>query len=147
MLKKICFILVLTLQLFSNEIVSNSISLDNIFEDIKVENVKAMKMGYKETFKTKTEFFDWNTNAQFVMPAIDKLINSSILYGKPEVFFITYENKKQDLITYTCQLREENCESCQVIKKELSEKPKDFIFDCMKIENKFDPKTQGEIKK
>lgn len=136
MLKKICFLVMISLNLFSNDLISSDIKIDSIFEDIDKKEFKTVKMGFKETFKTKVEFFDWNSNKQFVFPAIDKMINSSMLYGKPETFFITYENNSQDIITYTCQLEEKNCEGCQVVKKELSEESKKINFDCIKIENK-----------
>ncbi len=124
--KKI-IIFIFSLNLFASEVVSNEININKIFEDINKNDFKAMKLGFKETFKTKVEFFDWNKDKLITTTAVDKIINSSLLYGKPETFFVTYETLNNNLISYTCELTD-------------SDKKQDidnnFIFNCFKIEKK-----------
>lgn len=125
LLKKI-LILLLSINLFSNELKSIEINIDKIFEDIDKNEFKAMKMGFKETFKTKVEFLDWNTEKELTLYSADKILNSALLYGKPETFFITYETKNNNIITYTCELTDLD------LKKD---KENLYIYDCFKITN------------
>lgn len=127
MLTKFFLIFALSLNLFANEVMSSEININKIHEDIDKNNFKAMKLGFKETFKTKVEFFDWNEDKMITTTAVDKMVNSSLLYGKPETFFITYETLNNILVTYTCELT--NSE----LKKDIDN---NFVFDCFKFINK-----------
>lgn len=127
MFTKKIIIFLLSLNLFANEVISSEIDINKIYEDINKNDFKAMKLGYKETFKTKVEFFDWNKDKLITTTAVDKIVNSSLLYGKPETFFITYETLNNNLITYTCELTDLE------IKKNIDN---NFIFNCFKIVNK-----------
>lgn len=127
MLTKFFLIFALSLNLFANEVMSSEININKIHEDIDKNNFKAMKLGFKETFKTKVEFFDWNEDKMITTTVVDKMVNSSLLYGKPETFFITYETLNNILVTYTCELT--NSE----LKKDIDN---NFVFDCFKFINK-----------